>query len=528
MNTRPVDSNTIRIFDTTLRDGEQSPGASMNTSEKLEVAHALAELGVDIIEAGFPISSEGDFEAVRKIAEAVQGPTICGLARALPLDIDRCWEAVKVNPKPRIHTFIATSQIHLEKKLRKSPQEVIGFAVEAVKRARDLCEDVEFSTEDAARTDRDYICEIIEKAIDAGAGTINIPDTVGYSNPWQFGSLIEHVFAKVPNVHKAFISVHCHDDLGLAVANSLAAVRAGARQVECTINGIGERAGNASLEEIVMNLETRKDFFDFRTNIDTTKIYRASRLVSNLTGIVVQPNKAVVGQNAFAHESGIHQDGMIKDKSTYEIMTPESVGWRGTSMVMGKHSGRHAFRERLEELGFNLSPDQIEMAFADFKDLADRKKDVFDEDLEAICVRVQELNTVPSVEVYRLVALETVTSLNDVPRAKVKLRKGEQEFSGEGQGDGPVDAACDAIKKLTGTPSRMEDFRIAAITGGTDAQGSVTLTVAEGPHRAVGRASGPDIIAASANAYVQALNSLEAKKKMTEASGGPAVKATQP
>ena len=389
---------------------------------------------------------------------------------------------------------------------------MIGYAVDAVKRARDLCEDVEFSTEDAARTDRDYICEVVERAIEAGASTVNIPDTVGYSNPWEYGGLIEHLFAKVPNIHEAVISVHCHDDLGLSVANSLAAVRAGARQVECTINGIGERAGNASLEEIVMNLRTRKDFYGYETGIKTDKIYRASRLVSNLTGIVVQPNKAIVGGNAFAHEAGIHQDGVIKDKTTYEIMTPDSVGWRGTSMVMGKHSGRHAFTQRIQELGFFLSPDQVEAAFADFKDLADRKKDVFDEDLEAICIRAQELEETPGVEVYQLEGLETHASLHGTPRADVTLRKGEELLEGNAEGDGPVDATCNAIKKITGTPSRLVDYRIAAITGGTDAQGNVTLAVAEGDFRAVGRASGPDIIVASARAYIQALNSLESKK----------------
>jgi len=518
MSTRPIDDKRIRIFDTTLRDGEQSPGASLNTAEKLEVARLLAELGVDIIEAGFPISSEGDFEAVRTIAERVEGPTIAGLARAIPADIDRCWEAIQLSSKPRIHTFIATSQIHLERKLRKSPEEVIEYAVSAVKRARDYCEDVEFSTEDAARTDVDYICEIVERAIEAGVTTINIPDTVGYSNPWQFGELIEHIFKNIPNIHDAVISVHCHNDLGLAVSNSLAAVRMGARQVECTINGIGERAGNASLEEIVMNLHTRKDFFGFETGIKKEKIFRASRLVSNLTGLVVQPNKAVVGANAFAHEAGIHQDGVIKDKETYEIMTPESVGWRGTSMVMGKHSGRHAFSERLVELGFSMEPDQIEKAFVDFKDLADRKKEVFDEDLEAICVRIQEQEEMPGEDIYQLHSLHTVTHLGKNPHATVSLQRGDEILLESAEGDGPVDATCNAIKKIVGTSCRLVDYRIAAITGGTDAQGSVTLTLKEGKLRASGRASRPDIITASAEAYIQALNLLERKKRAEESS----------
>ncbi|MCG3196940.1 MAG: 2-isopropylmalate synthase [bacterium] len=525
MKERPIDNKRVYIFDTTLRDGEQSPGASLNVSEKLEIAQVLAELGVDIIEAGFPISSEGDFEAVKTIAERVEGPVICGLARALPKDIDRCWEAIRSNPRPRIHTFIATSQVHLEKKLRKSPAEVIELAVEAVKRARGYCENVEFSTEDAARSDRDYICEIIERCIAAGATTINIPDTVGYSNPWEYGGLIEYVFAKAPNVHDAVISVHCHNDLGLAVANSLAAVRAGARQVECTINGIGERAGNTSLEEFVMNLATRHGFFGFHTGIRTEKIFRASRMVSNFTGIVVQPNKAVVGANAFAHEAGIHQDGMIKDKSTYEIMTPESVGWRGQSLVMGKHSGRNAFTKRLQELGFSLSPEQVERAFEEFKELADLKKDVFDEDLEAIAIRVQNLEPEVGAETFSLEYLQTVTSLRERPRAVVSLRCGEEVLDGTATGDGPVDAVCNAIRKITGTPSRMVDYRIAAITGGTDAQGSVSLTLEEVPFRSVGRASGPDIIVASAEAYIMALNILEQKKSSARISS---VSVTQP
>ena len=525
MNTRPIDNQRIIIFDTTLRDGEQSPGASMNTSEKLEVAHLLAEMGVDVIEGGFPISSEGDFEAVKSIAERVEGPEICGLARAVPADIDRCWEAVKASQRPRIHTFIATSQIHLEKKLRKSPEQVIQYAVEAVKRARGYCENVEFSTEDGARTGWDYICEIVECVIEAGARTVNIPDTVGYSNPWEYGGLIEHVFKHVRNVHDAIISVHCHNDMGLAVANSLAAVRAGARQVECTINGIGERAGNASLEEFVMNLKTRGDFFGFHTGINTEKIFRASRLVSNLTGIVVQPNKAIVGANAFAHEAGIHQDGVIKDKTTYEIMTPESVGWRGVSMVMGKHSGRHAFMQRFKELGFNLTQEQIEIAFAEFKDLADLKKEVFDEDLEAIAIRIQSAVADAASETFHLEFFQTMTSLGATPRAIVTLRKGDEVLEGTSTGDGPVDAVCNAIRKITGTQSRMVDYRIAAITGGTDAQGNVTLTLEEGPYRTISRASGPDIIAASAQAYVQALNYMEQKKRP---SAQPVVANSQP
>ncbi|MBZ0258651.1 2-isopropylmalate synthase, partial [bacterium] len=377
-------NDKIIVFDTTLRDGEQSPGFSMNIKEKIEFAFQLKRLGVDVIEAGFPISSEGDFEAVKAVAKQVDGPQICGLARALEKDIDRCWEAVQYSKNPRIHTFIATSDVHREKKLKKTEAQVRDMAVKAVKHARQYTDNVEFSTEDAARTGREYICTVIEAAIDAGAKTINVPDTVGYSNPWEFGALIEYIFEHVPNVNDAVISIHCHNDLGLAVPNSLAAVRAGARQIECTINGIGERAGNASLEELVMNIVTRQDCFPYHVDIKTDQIYPTSRLLTRFTGIGVQPNKAIVGANAFAHEAGIHQDGVLKERTTYEIMSPESVGWSGSSMVLGKHSGRHAFVTRIQELGFHLEDKEIEEAFNSFKDLADLKKTVFDEDLIAI------------------------------------------------------------------------------------------------------------------------------------------------
>jgi len=366
----------VYIFDTTLRDGEQSPGASMNTKQKLEVARQLARLGVDIIEAGFPISSAGDFEAVHLIAEEVKGPVICGLARAVDADIERCAEAVKPAPKARIHTFIATSPIHIEKKLKMTPEQVIQRAVDSVTLARKFVDDVEFSCEDAGRTDWGYLVEILTEVIKAGATTVNIPDTVGYTMPWEFGECIRYIKEHVPNIDKAIISVHCHNDLGLAVANSLSAVLNGARQVECTINGIGERAGNASLEEIVMGLKVRRDVYRCKTNIKTTEIYPTSRMVSRITGIPVQPNKAIVGANAFAHEAGIHQDGVLKERSTYEIMLPEDVGWTGESMVMGKHSGRHAFRKKLQEMGFHLSPEEMERAFERFKELCDKKKDV--------------------------------------------------------------------------------------------------------------------------------------------------------
>jgi len=505
-------SERIIIFDTTLRDGEQCPGGSMNRTEKMEIAHLLARMGADVIEAGFPISSPEDFESVKAIAQDVKGPVICGLARARNEDIDRCWEAVKHSDRPRIHTFIATSDVHVEKKLRKTREEVIGFAVSAVERAKGYCEDVEFSPEDAARTDIDYMCKIVEAVISAGATTINIPDTVGYSNPWEFGERIRYVFEHVPNVDKAVISVHCHNDLGLAVANSLAAVQSGARQVECTINGIGERAGNASLEEVVMNIHTRKDFFGFTTGIDTTQIYRASRLVSNRTGMLVQPNKAIVGANAFAHEAGIHQDGVLKERSTYEIMTPESVGWKGTSMVLGKHSGRHAFRDRLDQLGYSLAPEVLEKAFERFKDLADKKKEVYDADLAAIVA--DETKDVP--QKFRIEAFSVMSGSATSPTATVKLRVGEEMKEKSATGDGPVDAALNAVKEITETKSTLTSFNIQAVTRGADALGEVTVTIDEDGQTALGRCSSTDIIDASVRAYIDALNRMEVRRGQEE------------
>ncbi|MCX7920261.1 MAG: 2-isopropylmalate synthase [bacterium] len=496
-------STRIIIFDTTLRDGEQSPGASLNTKEKLQIARQLAKLGVDVIEAGFPISSPGDFEAVHLIAKSVQGPTIAGLARAHPADIDRCWEAVKPAKKPRIHTFIATSDIHIEKKLRKSKEEVIDIAVKAVKRAKGYTEDVEFSCEDAARTDKDYMCDVVEAVIDAGATTVNIPDTVGYSNPFEFGQLIKYIMENVPNIKNAILSVHCHNDLGLAVANSLAAILNGARQVECTINGIGERAGNASLEEIVMNLKTRQDFFKVTTGIKTEEIYRTSRLVSTLTGIPVQPNKAIVGSNAFAHEAGIHQDGVLKERLTYEIMTPESVGWKGTSMVMGKHSGRHAFKARLAELGYaDLSEEQIQKAFERFKVLADKKKTIFDEDLIAIVE--DEMAVFPETYVFDYLHVTSGTEIT--PTAKVRLLKSGKPITVEAKGDGPVDAAYIAIDKITKLKPELLKYGIKSITGGTDALGEVSVTLRAKGMTISGRGSSEDIIIASAKAYLNAIN----------------------
>ena len=504
------DENRIIIFDTTLRDGEQSPGASLNTKEKVQIAKQLAKLGVDVIEAGFPISSPGDFEAVNLIAKTVQGPTIAGLSRANFADIDRCWEAVKPAKKHRIHTFIATSDIHIEKKLRKSREEIIDIAVKAVKRAKGYTDDVEFSCEDAGRTDKDYMCDVVEAVIDAGATTVNIPDTVGYSNPFEFGGIIKYIMEKVPNIKKAVISVHCHNDLGLSVANSLAAVLNGARQVECTINGIGERAGNASLEEIVMNLHTRKDFFNVTTGINTEQIYRTSRLVSTLTGIPVQPNKAIVGGNAFAHEAGIHQDGMLKERLTYEIMIPQSVGWTGTSMVMGKHSGRHAFKARLAELGYpDLTDEQVQKAFERFKVLADKKKTIYDEDLVAIVE--DEMAMIP--ETYVLDYLHASSGTETTPTAKVRLLKSGKPITVTGSGDGPVDAAYIAISKITKMKPELLNYGIKSITGGTDALGEVSVSLQDKGIRVSGRGSSEDIIIASAKAYLNAVNKLIYFKK---------------
>lgn len=501
-----MNDNKIIIFDTTLRDGEQSPGFSMNLDEKLEFAYQLKRLGVDVIEAGFPISSEGDFEAVKTIAQKVEGPQICGLARAMTKDIDRCWEAVQYSKNPRIHTFIATSSIHVEKKLRKSRKEVRDIAVNAVKHAKKYTDNVEFSTEDAARTDKDYICEVVEATIDAGATTINIPDTVGYSNPWEFGALIEYMFEKIPNIHQAIISVHCHNDLGLAVANSLAAIQKGARQVECTINGIGERAGNASLEEFVMNVKTRQDCFKFDLGINTEQIYPTSRMLTRFTGIAVQPNKAIVGANAFAHEAGIHQDGMLKERTTYEIMSPQSVGWTGSSMVLGKHSGRHAFVTRVKELGFELDQEKLEKAFKAFKDLADLKKTVYDEDIIAL---VDEQSR--STEVGRYVLEDMFISIdkNQKPTASIRIKDNGSMIEGSGTGDGALDAAFSVIKNLTHTEDAvLVDYHVGAVTLGTDAQGSANIILRKEDREAVGRGTDTDVIRASIKAFLNAVNRL--------------------
>lgn len=500
---------TIKIFDTTLRDGEQCPGASMNKEEKLTVARQLARLNVDIIEAGFPIASEDDFDAVRLIAEDVRGPVIAGLARARKDDIERAAEAVKIAERSRIHTFIATSEIHIQQKLRMSREEVIEAAVAAVTLARQFTDDVEFSAEDASRSDIDFLCRVVEAAINAGASTINIPDTVGYALPDEFGELISMIMNRVPNVDKAIISVHCHNDLGLAVANSLSAVLAGAGQVECTVNGIGERAGNASMEEVVMALKTRGLYFNADTGIVTQEIYKTSRLVSTITGMVVQPNKAIVGANAFAHESGIHQDGLLKDKRTYEIMTPESVGISEHKLVLGKHSGRHAFKNKLVEMGYSISEEEINKAFERFKKLADQKKEVFEEDLDAIVT--EEVYRIPERFVLKNLHVESGSDIT--PSAMVELEIDGRSVTNKSSGDGPVDATYRTIKDMVKTGSHLLSYEVKAITGGTDALGEVTVRLEEDGRTVVGQGADTDIITASAKAYLNALNRLESRSK---------------
>ncbi len=499
----------IKIFDTTLRDGEQSPGASMNVDEKLHVARQLARLNIDIIEAGFPVASPGDFDAVHRIAREIKGITVAGLARAKDIDIVRAGEAIKPAESGRIHTFLATSDIHLKFKLRMTREEVLETAIMAVKMARNYTDDVEFSAEDATRSDRDFLCSVIESVIKNGARTVNIPDTVGYAIPQEFGELIEFLMNNVPNIDKATISVHCHNDLGLAVANSLTAIIKGAGQVECTINGIGERAGNAALEEIVMALKTRPNYFDADTGITTEEIYKTSRLVSKITGMVVQPNKAVVGANAFAHEAGIHQDGFLKERSTYEIMKPETIGIPQSKLVLGKHSGRHAFKERLKELGYELTDEELNKAFDRFKHLCDRKKYIFDEDIETLVS--DELKKV--TEVFSLVDMKVSSGTGIRPGAVVKLKVGDKESEYQETGDGPVDATYRAISRATGTKSHLEKFEIKSITGGTDALGEVAVILEENGLTVRGYGSDTDIIVAAAKAYINALNKLEGLKK---------------
>lgn len=499
---------TIRIFDTTLRDGEQSPGASMNVDEKIQVARQLVRLGVDIIEAGFPVASPGDFEAVYRIASEIDGVIIAGLARAVDRDIESAGEALKPARSKRIHTFIATSDIHLQYKLRMSREDVLESAQRAVKKARGYTDDVEFSAEDATRSDWDYLCKVVEVAINAGANTINIPDTVGYTVPQEFGELIEYLMNNVPNIDKAIVSVHCHNDLGLAVANSLTAILKGAGQVECTINGIGERAGNASLEEIVMALKTRPRFFNADTKIITQEIYKTSRLVSKITGMAVQPNKAIVGANAFAHEAGIHQDGFLKERSTYEIMRPEDVGIPQSKLVLGKHSGRHAFSERLKELGYELDEKELNSAFERFKHLADQKKYIFDEDIETLVS--EEVSK--TFETYALIDLSVTSGMNQKPMATVTLRVGEDEVTKTEYGDGPVDATYKAIAGITNTESNLLKFEVKSITGGTDALGEVMVSLEEHGRTVRGYGADTDIIVASAKAYINALNKLATRR----------------
>jgi 2-isopropylmalate synthase len=499
----------VHVFDTTLRDGEQSPGATMNIEEKIRVALQLERLGVDSIEAGFPIASDGDFEAVRRIASEIRESKVVALARCNPGDVDRAWEAIQDARRPGLHVFLSSSDIHLKYQLQKSREETLQQAVEMVKRAKGYAEDVEFSPMDASRTDPAFLFQMLEATIDAGATIVNIPDTVGYAAPDEFGTLIQRIRQSVPNIHKALISVHCHDDLGLAVANSLAAIRAGARQVECTVNGIGERAGNASMEEIVMALRTRKDHFGVQTRVRAELIYPTSRMISRITGIAVQPNKAVVGANAFSHESGIHQDGILKEKSTYEIMTPESVGWGQTSLVLGKHSGRHALRDRLKGLGYSLRDEDLNRVFERFKALADKKKDVYDEDLEAIVE--DEVFRVPAK--YKLLYLNINSGSVTVPTASVKMAIDGEEHGAAGFGNGPVDATFRTIAKIAKSKAKLKRFAINAITDGSDAQGEVTVRLQANGHEVVGQGTHPDVIMASAKAYVNALNRLEYRKR---------------
>ena len=495
----------VIIFDTTLRDGEQSAGAALNIDEKLEIARQLERLRVDVIEAGFPISSPGDLEAVRRIAKEVRGPTICALAHANKDAVDAAWQAIKEAQHPRIHVFLSSSEIHIAHQLKKSKEQVLEAARNMVARAKGYLEDVEFSPMDATRTDPAFLYQIIEATINAGATTVNIPDTVGYTIPREFCALIEGIHKNVPNISKAVISVHCHNDLGLAVANSLAVLDCGVRQIECTINGIGERAGNASLEEIVMALRTRKDLFKYTTNIDTTQIHKTSRLVSDLTGMSVQPNKAIVGANAFRHESGIHQDGILKERTTYEIMDPRDIGLTGTTLTLGKLSGRHAFKARLEELGYTLNDEEFARAFTAFKELADKKKEIGDRDIEALIA--EEMRTFS--ETYHLEQVQVSCGDHSVPTASVKLVGPDGRVMADAAlGTGPVDAVYKAINRLVGVPNNLIEFSVKSVTAGIDAMGEVTIRIESGGKTYTGRGAATDIIVASTKAYMNALNRL--------------------
>ena len=508
-----MSGDLIRIFDTTLRDGEQSPGCSMNLNEKLALARQLERLGVDVIEAGFPIASDGDFDSVRAIAKVLDNVIVCGLARTGKLDIERAGQAVESAKKPRIHTFIATSDIHLEYKLRMGREQVLAEVDRAIRQAKSFVDDVEFSAEDATRSDPDYLVEVFSTAVAAGASTLNVPDTVGYTTPREYGALIEYLREHVEGASDGsgiIFSVHCHNDLGLAVANSLSAIRAGARQIECTVNGIGERAGNTSLEEIVMALKTRSDEFKgLETGINTVEIYSSSRLLSSVTGVQVQPNKAIVGDNAFAHEAGIHQDGVLKAAITYEIMTPESIGRASNELVLGKHSGRHAFRDRLLELGFDVEGENFERAFRRFKSLADAKKTIYNEDLEAIVSdSVQTID-----DRYAFESLALTCGSDQPPSARVGLHLDGDMVEREASGVGPVDAIFRAISELTKTSSELIQYQVHAVTAGLDAQGEVSVTIEEAGRRVIGNGVHEDVMVASAKAYVHALNKLEWHKR---------------
>ena len=502
-------TDSLIIFDTTLRDGEQSPGASMSREEKIRIARQLELLHVDVIEAGFPAASNGDFEAVKAVAGIIKDSIVCGLARANEKDIIRAGDALKDANAGRIHTFLATSPIHMEKKLRMTPDQVLEQAVKAVKLARSLCDDVEFSPEDAGRSEIDFLCRVLEAVIAAGATTVNIPDTVGYTVPEQFGGLIRTLRERIPNSDRVVWSVHCHNDLGLAVANSLAAVMNGARQVECTINGLGERAGNASLEEVVMAVRTRRDFFPCDTRVDATQIVPASKLVSAITGFPVQPNKAIVGANAFAHESGIHQDGVIKNRETYEIMRAEDVGWSANKLVLGKLSGRNAFKQRLGELNIHIeSEEALNAAFARFKTLADRKSEIFDEDLQML---ISDEAAAHDNEHYRLLSMMVHSETGEIPTARVVMAEQGDEKRAESPGSGPVDATFKAIERIAASGAELQLFSVNSITSGTDAQGEVTVRLQKEGRIVNGAGADIDIVVASAKAYINALNKLHAK-----------------
>ena len=515
---RPEDPNRVLLFDTTLRDGEQSPGISLNAAEKLEIAQQLARLGVDIIEAGFPASSPGDFEAVQTIAREVHGPVICALARANPGDIEAAWGAIRDSERPRIHTFISTSDIHIEHQLQATREDVKGLARASVAQAKELCEDVEFSPMDATRSDVEFTAEVLQIALDEGATTINIPDTVGYATPDEYAEFLTRLYELVPDLRNVVLSTHCHDDLGLAVANSLAGIQAGARQVECAVNGIGERAGNASLEEIIMLLHTRRDRLGVYTNAVTTEIARTSRLVSRLTGYPVQPNKAVIGRNAFAHESGIHQDGVLKERTTYEIMDARSIGLDSNQLVLGKHSGRHALRQALEEMGYTLDGQALNQAFARFKEIADRKKQVTAMDLEALVA--DELRE--ETQGFSLDWFEVTASSRREPEAKVAVRRPDGEVvEASSSGDGPVDAVFHAINEATGLDVRLREFRVDAVTGGQDALGEVSVVLELEGETASGQGVATDILEAAARAYVRALSVAVTKVQAAQAAADP-------